>query len=43
MVHTSDEFEVHDAAFLSVVGEGARLVKVIDTDAHEALTKETER
>jgi gluconolactonase len=29
------QFEIHDDAFVSVIGEGARLVKVADTDAHE--------
>jgi gluconolactonase len=35
MLHLVDHFEVYDAAFASVLGEGARLVKVADTDAHE--------
>jgi len=35
MRRTSVEFEFHDPAFASVVGEDARLVKVADTDAHE--------
>jgi gluconolactonase len=35
MRRTSVEFEFHDAAFSSVVGDEARLVKVADTDAHE--------
>jgi gluconolactonase len=30
-----DQFAIHDDAFVSVIGEGARLVKVSDTDAHE--------
>ena len=35
MRSTSVEFEFHDAAFASVIGAEARLVKVADTDAHE--------
>jgi gluconolactonase len=35
MRSTSVEFEFHDAAFAAVVGDGARLVKVADSDAHE--------
>ena len=35
MRRTSVEFEFHDAAFASVIGDAARLVKVADTDAHE--------
>jgi gluconolactonase len=35
MLHFVDHFEVHDAAFSSVLGERVRLVKVADTDAHE--------
>ena len=35
MRRTSVEFEFHDSAFASVVGEDARLVMVADTDAHE--------
>jgi gluconolactonase len=35
MRHPVDEFEVRDEALVSVIGGGARLVKVADTDAHE--------
>src|SRR6516225_6691672 len=35
MRSTSVEFEFHDAAFASVIGTDAELVKVADTDAHE--------
>src|SRR5271165_815233 len=35
MRQTSIQFEFHDAAFASVLGDEARLVKVADTDAHE--------
>jgi gluconolactonase len=35
MRRTSADFEVHDAAFASVMGDVARLVKVANTDAHE--------
>ena len=35
MRRISAEFEVYDAAFASVIGDEARLVKVADTDAHE--------
>jgi gluconolactonase len=35
MRQTSVVLEAHDASFSSVIGQGARLVKVFDTDAHE--------
>ena len=35
MRSTSVEFEFHDAAFASIIGDTPRLVKVADTDAHE--------
>src|SRR5215469_17983548 len=35
MRQLDDQFAIHDDAFVSVIGKGARLVRVANTDAHE--------